>query len=535
VFTVLLDVPGGRPAELTPIAETVTFATAAVGGFGDASFAVEGNQTRLLTHLARVKIMFGTWVCWDGRIEDVKLSITAKGIQTNVTCFGMQRLLVDNSVRRIWMKRDIDWVASQIGNSAPLFNNNTGGGGATNLAMAREALPVTTGRFDEADSTKTGVKFVGNGVAVGQGFGNQAQWPIPIGLTLIGFRLDVAASGANMGGTNIVAVFDADNYPTTSTFSFGATTDGGGTFTNPLAGIMHIGAVNISAGSLTPASTEKLEITNIRLFGVALSLADVFSGFYGGTILRNLLALCPGLTEGIVESGSDFTIQAIERTVRDTCLSVVQEVAGYYAREWAVWEDGRFDWKTPNLDEPQWTIAVADCNELEIETSVDTLTKTAYVLYTDAASGVDAEASAASTSQRNPFVKQSAAKDALTNAGFPMTANTSSQYATQLAAARGKYPPVIGRVVLPAARLVKNAVGSTQPAATIRAGRNLFISDLPKTEVFVAGRDGETLFHIASTEVNMEAGEITLELEGQGREIDVISARLAAATRVLTG
>lgn len=532
MFTVVVDPPGRRAIELTPIADSVQFATAAVGGFGNASFAVEGNQLRLLTHLARIRICYGTATVWHGRIEDPKLRISKDSVQTSVTAFGFQRLLSDNSVRKVWVNRALDWRAGSAGQGV-----DTGSPGFTpawpiNIAGAvapwSDSLDVVTGEVDPTDSTKKGVRVRGKAAAVINGGGAGAYIRLPVTGLYLGVTV---ASSMAAGWTARVFGWNWGNGASGASVDLSA-----GASINSLTitrDAIAVLLVNTSLGALTPAVTEFVDFTELRV--LYKSTEDATGGYYGDTILRDLIALCPGLTEGVIESGSDFTIQAIDRAIRDDCLSAVNEVTGYYTREWAVWEDGRCDWRTPNLDEPQWIVQIGDCDELEIETSIDTLTKTAYILYTDAASGVDAEASAVATSQRNPFVKTGAGKDGITNAGFPMTANTSGQFATLIAASRGKYPPVIGRVVLPVTRLVRNAVGTRQPAALIRAGANLLIGDLPKTDVFAQGRDGETLFHIASTELNMQDGTITLELEGQGREIDVITARLAAATRVLTG
>jgi hypothetical protein len=69
----------------------------------------------------------------------------------------------------------------------------------------------------------------------------------------------------------------------------------------------------------------------------------------------------------------------------------------------------------------------------------------------------------------------------------------------------------------------------------MRGGDNIVFPELPKTDVLLQGRDGETLFHIVDVELDVDANKITLTLEGQQRRTDVILARLAAATRVLTG
>ena len=89
--------------------------------------------------------------------------------------------------------------------------------------------------------------------------------------------------------------------------------------------------------------------------------------------------------------------------------------------------------------------------------------------------------------------------------------------------------------MIPANTLIANAVGTRQPAALIRGGDNVLIPELPKSETTRQGRDGETLFHVAASTVDLSANTVTLELEGQQVRTDVILARLAAATRVLTG
>ena len=531
MFTVLVDRPGSTAVELTPRADSVQFATAAVGGFGDASFSVDGIQTQLLPYMATVRIMYGTQIVYEGRIEDRSVSIRKDDIATDLTCFGLQRLFSDNSVRRIWSLRNIDWGASV---RPPGASVGTGGSSMTRTDL----LAVATGHFDRTDLSKAGVQVSGTGQAVSSLLGEYGEFYLPSGLTIAQVLFSFVLSGANtgvtgmwgfkedMGSDGTVLAFDAASYQSSNASA-------GGSAAANTAGI-RLGMVNPQGVTVTPTAADIAQFYDIRVLGTSMT-EDATGGYYGDTILRDLIALCPGLTAGVIESGSDFTIQAIERAIRGTCLSVVQEVASYYAREWAVWESGRFDWRTPNLDQAQWIVSLKDCDQLDIEGSLDTHTKTAYVLYTDAASGIDAEASAASTSQRNPFVKTGAVKDDLTSAGFPMTSNTSSQLASRVAASRGQFPPITGRVVIPAGRLLSNAVGSRLPAALIRAGTNVLIPELPKTDLLGAGRDGETLFHIVSTEVNMEEGTVTLELEGQGREIDVITARLAAATRVLTG
>ena len=50
-----------------------------------------------------------------------------------------------------------------------------------------------------------------------------------------------------------------------------------------------------------------------------------------------------------------------------------------------VWENGRFDFKKANLDEPQWMIPLATLAGLNLTSTIDALIRTVYLSYIDAA------------------------------------------------------------------------------------------------------------------------------------------------------
>jgi hypothetical protein len=116
-----------------------------------------------------------------------------------------------------------------------------------------------------------------------------------------------------------------------------------------------------------------------------------------------------------------------------------------------------------------------------------------------------------------------------------MTNVTAAQLAARVAADHGSYPSASGRLILSLLKQVRRASGGLVPAYVIRGGENIAITDLPKTDAFASGRDGETLFHVTDAEVDLDKQTVTLALEGQVRRSDVLLARLGAATRVLTG
>lgn len=518
MFTVVVSPLGGVAVELTPAQESLKFTTAAVGGFGSCDFTIVGDRRRDVPKLAMVRVYLGTALAWEGRVEDHGIAPADDPVTTTVTCFGLQRRLTDVSVRRIWSKRDMPFkVAPPDSLVGAAFTQN---------------LVVSIGTYLSSDLTKIGVGVTGTGVSVGSNEGAGAFVSIPPGLTVIRVMADLVLSGANTGPGKIQAGLRSLEGAAYAYTASGAINE----VLGPPSGLgVLLIAYNIGGG-LTPTQSDVCQFSNIRILGTSLQ-EDAAGGFYGSTILNDLLALIPGLTIGIIESGSDYLIPSIDRAIRDTSLSVVNEVAGYCNREWVVWEEGRFDWKTPNLDEPQWIVPLEQMLPgTRMETSVDTLASRVYVLFQEALDGVSAEQTAAAADPRNPLVKGGVGKDELLQAPAVMTDNTSLLLA-QAKAATQVYAPVSGTVVLNAGSLIQNAVGSAQPAALIRAGTNVYLPGMPKTDSLIAvpARDGETLFHIVATEVDMDAGTITLELEGQAREIDVIAARLAASTRVITG
>jgi len=525
---VVLDRAGRTPYRLTDKAENLRWTTTAMGGFGSCTFTLPGPPPfwkREMAYLGMVRLVFDTGVIWEGRVEDISLSM--KDETTSVSCFGLQRLLDDVSVRRVWSMRDLNWQPYPT-----IADMKTGAGGA--LILSRNNYQVTTGQYDPTALDRVGgeIRGVAGTSAPASNAAHGFELRLPSGITLT--RVMFIASGNVVAGSAVGTLHSSIDGLTfgNAIMTYDNTTLGNKDIS--LAAGTTTVRFSMYSGLATPVTTYAAYY-DIRALGTSLT-EDASEGFYGGTILNDLIGLVPGLSAGVIESGSDYTIQSIERSVRSAARSVVDEVASYYTREWRVWEDGRFDWKAVNADEPQWIATLDDLDSgSEVTSTVDGLARTLYVLYADAASGLSAESSSSASAQQNPFVKQGKTKDVLVDPGFPMTSSSSSQLSSKLVNDQGRYPLVQGRLVLPATRVIKRAAGSPLPAFMIRAGENIVVADMPKTDLFSQGRDGETLFHIVSTEANLDDGSMTLEIEGQTRRSDVLLARLAAATRSLTG
>ena len=521
---------GGKGPDFTPIQESLKFATTTQGGFADGSFQVNGDRRRDFPYLGLVRLTIGPQIIYEGQIEDQELQVTDGSIVTQITVLGLKRILDENTVRRIWSLRGISWqeIPGGEGQSA----------GAT--ATKTSNITISTGAFDLTDLTKYGVQASGNGQIIADKAGNYGQI-VFLGTSVRRLLASVAFAGTNTGAGKVVG---SVLYTTDGTTWSEQTYTANGTVNLDFAEnviAIRLGARNASGGNLTPTAADTIAFTNIRLLGADSSGATLSEddgtngGFYGGTILRDLLKLATGLTVGIIEDGSDFTIQALDRASRNTLTSVVQEVAGYYTREWGVWEDARFFWVTKDMTTPSWVIRSTECKEIDLRGTLDDTAQTVIVQYTDAATGLDTEQSATSTAQSNPYVKQQRTKAMLVQPGFVMTANTALQWAQTLASELCQFVPQTGTVTLYANQQVRRPGGGPGLAAMIRAGDNILLPDLPKADIMASGRDGETLFHIVSTELDAEQGTMTLELESRSTRTDVLLARLGAVTKTITG
>lgn len=511
--------------ELSELVEAATWTTNAVGGFGSCTLTLPGPPDywqKRLPKLGLVRIDQGASRAWEGQVEDHTLVIGEGDIHTEVQVFGLGRILSEISVRRVWSMRTLPW--SQL---------NLPAGAAALTKAALGAIAIATGSFDPTNLATAGVQGAGTGVSIALNAGDWADYRLPTGLTAQRIMFDFAVGGVGGGASMQGCVLESSDGAAWSLTKYLAANVGPVSQALASRTQIRLGMFN-NAAAFTPTAADFVQYKNIRLLGTTLT-EDVAGGFYGGTILRDLIALCPGLSIGVIEDGTDFTIQSIERTIRDYALSVVQEVAGYYAaREWAVWEDGAFNWQTANFDDAGWLLDLNQLTSLQMTTSLDPMASTDYVLYSDAASGLTAEQSAASVSPQNPYVKIGRTKDVLTTPGFPMTSNTGSGLASALNTQHGQRPVGSGTITLPASRKVINVRGGMKAAGLIRGGDNVKLIGLPKDDAFALGREGQTIFHVVATSTDLK-GETTLTLDSQTRSTEVILARLAAVTRTLTG
>lgn len=530
--TVVVTPASGQAFDVTEFISNLRFSSLVPGGFGSCSFNVDTNELKdwlgKLPKLSEVRVTDGSEVLWDGRLEDHAIRIGNNNTQLGVSAFGNQRLLTDHSFRRIWIMKNIPWTP------VPGLSGNL-------TAQALSYQPqhinsISIGNFDETDLTRIGIKFKAtSSAAVPDGTANGVWWLLDddepefwflgiktdgvsdTSITRLGVRtsvdgvtwttkLDVA--GSDPAVLNVVVLADLTTLTATARY------------------------LQVIFCYDSPAATANGEATfeDITLVGVPITF-DTGVGYYGGTILEDCVDQTPGLIAGNIESGSDFVVQELHRVQRATIRSVVDEVAAYYLAEWGVWEDSRFDWVTPRLDEKQWTVASGDCVGIDLDFVVEGMARTTYVSYTNVATSLQTEESATSTSEANPFAKLGRDRDQLIQLGFPSTAIAAQRIADLLAYLDNEYPSVTGRIVLPCDLQIHHAQRGQGPASRIRAGDNISIPDLPKSRLFLDGRDGETQMHIVSCDVDIDANTVTLAVERGLSRAAALLTRLALVTQ----
>jgi hypothetical protein len=522
--------------DLSPLvdADSLTWSSVVPGGFGSCSFMLKGDPRTLvkqLPYLSIVRVIGDSGaVLWEGQIEDLAPTISTDSAGVKVGAFGLQNILREVPIRSIWSKRDMAW-----GNPVTPTGSVIPGTGTT----LNPNFSVQTGQFDPTDLTKSGVQVGANGgVSVPTANGMFADWLPPIGISIAVWIGGYTLSGTDSGSSKWVAEWWYQHGGTwtnaLSSSTAGVQNFNTGTLTATPT-IFRVGVANGSGAPVTLAANDLAQFYSMRFLGV-ISAEDAGGVFYGDTLIESLLGFVPGISPGILEPGTDFGIDHLDASTRRFAYDVLQEITGYYTREWAVWENGLLNWTTPNLGLPQWIIPISLLSSLELDASTQNSQQVAYVLYTDAASGITSEQSATSTDRRNPYVSNGRLKTQLNPQSFPMTSSTAAQLAAKLLQDVGYGPvPAAGSISLPGETLVSHAQSNSKKAWEIRAGDNVTIPELPLVDVFTQDGRGECLFHVISAEAS-SSGMVTLSLDSYGsKRSDVLLARLAAVTNALGG
>lgn len=505
--------PDGRGIDLTRHVTNAQCTTAAVGGFGSATITLAGHWTPFhIPWLSGIEITYADLVLFHGQIEDIVVDLGDDGIATTLQAFGPGRALDLRTVRGSWIERGFSDFA----------------------AYASPSLAYV--QLVAAPSSDGGWRVSGKNVTVPTGTTN-TLWSINRGDAVRWQR--VMATVDSRGSSNKTGYMRLRKSGNSTDDSF--TGEGDAELVSPdPAGCQYIDIGWSVSVSSTFTDSDYVDFEDLRAYGIVLDDEDTATGstgIFGGRILADLAARV-GLTAGDIELGTDFAITQCDASERQTARDVLSQVVPFYQREYRVWENGRLDWVTPTYTDPDWALTLADLDSLTIETSIGERRLKTFVLYTNLAlhSGWQrAESSAEATSERNPWNTTRTQADRLLTTDFGLTSSSAPALAAKYATVEDERAAASGRLSLSLDAPITRTDGQTLPAAAIRGGDDIAIIDLPQDDTLTTWRDGQTLFHVAATQINLTDRTINIDIEGQTRRTDVLLARLAAATRVITG
>jgi hypothetical protein len=516
-ISITLDRPGGRPLDLVGAGwNAVRYSTVVSGGFGALVLVAPGDVRKQIPDLAVIRVLNDDRLVWEGMTEDREFAWDPQSQTTTITLFGKQRLLQLASVRRMWSLRSLQIQPTLASN----FNQ-------------ANSLQVTIGFLDLAQPTVRGIRIAGTGVSATDPSGAGASIIVPAGAAAIALL-------GTFTTTNTSHLFGQwITYDATATQLFGASLNTSQDFSldfsaTPAGNVASIQLTGqVKGGSAVLIATDYAQWSNLRLLGTRIT-EDTPGGYYAATLLRDVLSLVPGITAGQIDQGLEYVIQELDRSTRTNVQSVVNEIASYFTREWAVWDDGRFDWLQPNLSEPGWVIPLADTISGRIKQTVDGLARDTYLTYVDPSDQRTKEASYQTTRLGNPFLRNGLLSDDLEAPGLAFTPLTAAAFAQAANLRNSRIPAAQGTVVVPAWKQLARSTGGRVPALEIRAGDNITIPDFPTDDAFSAGQDNQTLFHVVQVDVDLAAATVTLTIAGYLPGLDVLTARLNASTKVVS-
>lgn len=531
--SVVCDRGGLSPLDLTPRIDegTLNWSSVVPGGFASCGFQISGDFRRILKdipYLSIIRVIGDSGrILFEGQVEDLSPTLSDSEVGLKVGAFGLQNVLKETSVREAWSLRNLTW------NEDPTIVGVTDG--TYELVYTPSQFSVQTGQFDPTNLSRVGVLVQGinNSGTTTAGYCNGAICLLPVGLYATYLYLDYVCDSMELVGES-----SPDGSSWANVF---VEAPGSGNLSAVLTGnVSMLRMIGVATSGFAVTSDYSVAAQNMRVVTAGITEDSSLvggGGYYGATLINSLLSFVPELGAGVIEAGTDFLVDHLDASVRRTTYDILTEISSYYSREWAVWDKALLDWTTPNLQQNQWIIPISKMVGLDLDASVVNSNRGVIVLYTDAASQVTAEASAASTDRRNPYVLNSRIKDLVHTDDLTMTANTAQQLASTILNDIGFGPvPASGTVVVEGDTIIQHAQGNARKAWEIRAGDNITIPELPMADIFTQDGRGEVLFHIISAEADEGAGTMTFTLDSYGsKRSDVLIARIAAVTSLLGG
>jgi hypothetical protein len=517
-----------------------TFSNTNPGGYEAASFPLPKDRPDLQRG-DPVVLTSGLRTVWEGRIKEVQRSL---GQKTLIQCEGYRGLLVDNSIREIFVDRDLTkWqgptLARQIERLA-IALSPAGPELAFDPVNGNPALVESfTGTWEANSRPSIWATYDAQGITLGalyyawtKGINiNAADAEYTWKAAMIDIGQTVASETANLRGAGPGAAYLGIGALTTLTIA---------------ELILQYNGVGPGAPNVEYAiywSQLAVYGRSFNQYGAAGSIEEIEAiasrvaggdptGYYPSQIVRYVRSQCPGLVEGIIETASQYVVPHAAYLTAVSAEQVISDMAKFAGWHWGVWESLSIFSPGPRLDfralpQPGNPTAWAwrnECDEVDVRENLENLYTTANVSYTEPG-GTEMVASV------------SIANKALEEAGITgRTTNLSLGTGTKVAAE--KWGVIQLELLLDQARQtgtasikgsIHNADGYGSPLAPwmLKAGIDrLRIIDLPSVDAFGEHND----LPISRVECSGGSDGLTTSIEfGKGVNlIETFAAQLGA-------
>lgn len=489
-----------------PALEDMSFSAGVNGGFATCTLSVKGDLRP--PKLSKVSAAFEGIVVWEGLITDLSYSYADGEISTSITCAGFQRLLDWAQVIVPYSIRNLNWEKPGVSDAAAFMS-----GAATFNYQPTAESQIAVGQYDSTSTSKKGLRFSGDSTVMAANDGVGVHFTLPSALTEAGaLKATITCSGAGVGsGAAQMSLRAACSSDGSTWTGVQVTASGSLSLTLPVnTKYVRVGWVAGATG-LTPAGTDIIEVTSIRLLGTAVGEDDTSTanqeGMWPTTLVGDLMGrqAVIGLN---VETITDFVVTPFGsfqyQSLRDHLDTLFSFCPGY----WGVYDGPTLVFRRSGRAA---AIQANDCVSYTVRDSVELETQQVTVSYTDIVTGQPASASA--TVLSSSFAGTPYGKRDVYSSG-QLAGNMASTLAGQIATARSR-PVVAASVTVPGS--LPCEVG---PCLHLRPGDRVGL-------VGVRGL-ADNLFDIIESSYSMRSDELTLTLGYYNPSIDVLLARIAS-------
>lgn len=514
--------------DLTDVVEGLRYSNVNPGGFESCSFTVPAD--RCPSGGAWLVISDSHGVLWEGRVEENDLSV-GDGDRRGVTAYGFGMALKKTYFREVFVDIDMGaWVGPSVAFQIALGGSYSPEGGSV-------SPDDTTG------ASALGLVARGDWAAAGKPH-PMAQYVSTVDIASIyyAWKIGPTVSSADANWAWDVLIEDSDVWTGTqaSSGSLRAAGPSTGTLTNAVAGrtygrvALYYGVAGGVAGVDYPIYWTCLAVYgNHGLTKRGSEDAIAAKGFYGGDILQNLLARASGIGVGTIDAPT-YVVRDFKFLERTDIESAVVELNKYFGYDWGTWDSGnlfdsdpKFSW-TAKPSTAKWTVRRADCDRIELASSLSQMADTVYVKYRTVI-GQEKELTATSPVRALNDAGMTG-QATIIGDGSMVTQDNAQQQADIFFALQGQDPPMSGAIDLSGD--VQLAAGGSRPAYHLRAdGALLRIEDLlPVTEVYDLSDLRQTLLPIKRVEVDASGETIrtSVQIDQASDAMSTLQAHLVA-------